>query len=250
MIELPRALARRFRAVLRHSLVAEGPRHTWSLLLARADGEGLSLQAQQGDLALHYGHPGIAGEGAIAFRSDLLAQFEGRNADTVVLEQVAFGKGKASWTEAGVSRTIEFETVTPDSVPALPALPNHCSPMPGHLLPALADAAQTAAREGTRFALSRVLIRGKAGQVVGTDGKQLLVQGGFVFPWAEDVLVPRVPAFGSRELSGEESIEVGRTASHVAVRTGPWTLLLAIDQTSRYPDVNQVSLQRLHHLGG
>jgi hypothetical protein len=90
------------------------------------------------------------------------------------------------------------------------------------------------------YSLTQVQVRGKAGQVVATDGKQLLVQGGFPFPWSEDVLVPRVPAFGLRELAGESPVEVGRTASHVAVRAGSWTFLLPIDTTSRYPDINQV----------
>jgi len=240
LIEVPRALARRFRAVLRQSHLVEGPRGPWPQLLARADREGLTLQARQGDQALRFSQPGGTGEGSIVFRSDLLAQFEGRNADPVVLEQVAFGKGRASWTQAGVSRTIEFETATPDSVPEFPALPTQFSPMPTNLLQTLAQAALTTARDSARYSLIRVQLRGKACQVVATDGKQLLVQGGFPFPWSEDVLVPRVPAFGLRELAGESPVEVGRTASHVAVRAGGWTFLLLIDTTSRYPDINQV----------
>jgi hypothetical protein len=58
LIEVPQALARRFRAVLRQSLMAEGPRGLWPLLLARADCEGLTLQARQGDQALRYSQPG------------------------------------------------------------------------------------------------------------------------------------------------------------------------------------------------
>src|SRR5260370_42156325 len=96
LIELPRALARRFRAVLRQSLLAEGPRGPWPLLVARANREGLTLQAQQGDLALRYSQQEVTGEDSIAFRGELLAQFEGRNADPVLLEQGAFGKGRAS----------------------------------------------------------------------------------------------------------------------------------------------------------
>jgi hypothetical protein len=240
VIEMPRDLARRFRAVLRGSLLAEGPRASWPLLVVRAGPEGLTLQARQADSALLYSQPGAAGEGAIAFRSDLLAQVEGRRADPVVLEQVTFGKGRACWTDAGVSRTVEFETVTTDSVSAFPALPKQFTPMPAGLLTALAEAARTTPRDNSRYALTRIQIRGKAGQMAATDGKQLLVQSGFTFPWAEDVLVPRVPAVGSRELAGEETVQVGRTASHVAVRAGGWTFLLPIDASSRYPDVNQV----------
>jgi hypothetical protein len=104
----------------------------------------------------------------------------------------------------------------------------------------LSDRIAPSPNNGGRLALLRVQLRGKAGQVVATDGKQLLIQRGFAFPWSEDVLVPRVPVFGSKELAGEKNIEVGRTTSHVAVQTGDWTFLLAIDTDSRYPDVNGV----------
>ena len=57
---------------------------------------------------------------------------------------------------------------------------------------------RTAARESTRYGLSLVQLRGRAGEVVATDGRCLLVQGGFPLPWPEDVLVPRVAAFGMR----------------------------------------------------
>ena len=54
MIEIPRALARQFRAVLRRSLLDQDPRGPWPLILCRAGEGGLVLQACQGDLALRY----------------------------------------------------------------------------------------------------------------------------------------------------------------------------------------------------
>jgi hypothetical protein len=50
--------------------------------------------------------------------------------------------------------------------------------------------------------------------------------------------VPRVAAFGSRELAGP--VSVGRTKTHVAVRAGPWTVLLSIDSSGRYPHAEDV----------
>jgi hypothetical protein len=49
-----------------------------------------------------------------------------------------------------------------------------------------------------------------------------------------------VAAFGCRELAGAGSVSVGRTKTHVAVRVGPWTLLLNIDATGRYPNAEDV----------
>jgi hypothetical protein len=88
--------------------------------------------------------------------------------------------------------------------------------------------------------LLRVQLRGKNDSVVGTDGKQLFVQSGFTLPWDDNVLVPRVAAFGCRELAGAGPVGVGRTKTHVAIRAGPWTVLLSIDTTGRYPNAEDV----------
>jgi hypothetical protein len=240
LIELPRALARQFRAVLRHSVMADAPRGPWPLVLCRAGEEGLTLHARNHDLAVRFHQPGRRPPDAIAFRASLLAEFEGRPDTPVALEQVAFGKGRAGWDEGGVPRSLEFDTVTPDSVPPLPGRPKKLAPVPDEFLAALAEAARTAGRESARLAVSRVLLRGKAAQVVATDGRQLLVQGGYPLPWPDDVLVPRVPAFGCRELEGALPVRLGRSESHVAVLAGPWAFLLAVDTASRYPAVDTV----------
>jgi hypothetical protein len=240
VIVLPRALARQFRAVLRRSFVDLEPRGPWPLLLCRAGKEGLVLQACHGDLAVRYQLEGPRPPEAISFRASVLAEFEGRRDDPVELEQVAFGKGRARWTDGSVPRVIDLETVVPDSVPSFPPLPRQLTPMPLEFLQALDQAARTTARESVRYALSRLQLRGKAGEIVATDGRQLLVQGGFTLPWPDTILVPRVPAFGAREVAGAGAVAAGRTKGHVAVRVGPWTFLLAIDAQSRFPNVEDV----------
>jgi hypothetical protein len=240
LIELSRALARAFRAVLRHSLLADAPRGPWPPVLCRAGEGGLTLQARHGDLAVRHHQPGKRPPDAVAFRAGLLAEFEDRADAPVALEQAAVGKGRASWDEGGVPRSLEFDTVTPDSVPPFPGRPKKLVPMPDDFLAALAEAARTAAHDSARVAASRVLLRGRAGEVVATDGRQLLVQGGFPLPWQDDVLVPRVAAFGCRELDGAPPVRLGRSEGHVAVLAGPWAFLLAVDTASRYPAVDAV----------
>ena len=95
MIELPRALARQFRAVLRQSLMADAPRGPWPLVLCRAGEEGLTLHARNEDLAVRFHQAGKHPPDAIAFRANLLAEFEGRADTPATLEQVASGKGRA-----------------------------------------------------------------------------------------------------------------------------------------------------------
>src|SRR5262249_33491650 len=58
MLEIPRSLARQFRAVLRRALAAQESRGAWPLVLCQADGHGLTLQARQGDVAIRYHLPG------------------------------------------------------------------------------------------------------------------------------------------------------------------------------------------------
>jgi hypothetical protein len=210
------------------------------LLHGSAGPDGLLLHASQGDLAIGYHLPGDRLPATLAFRATVLADLEGPEDTSVILEASGPGQGQARWEEKDQPRTLEFETVAPDSVPPLPAMPRRFARCASTLLRALDEAARTTARESGRRGLTRLLLRGQAGEIVATDGRQLLVQSGFSFPWPGDVLVPRVPAFGDRGLAQQGAVSVGRTRTHVAVRIGPWTILLAIDTASRFPDVHAV----------
>jgi hypothetical protein len=139
-----------------------------------------------------------------------------------------------------VPRSAGFTPPGPDPVPCPDVKVNDLAPMPDGFLQALDDACRAAARESVRFALSRVQLRGQAGQVAASDGKQLLVQGGFAFPFAEDLLVPALPAFGARELAGAAPARLGRAGGRVVVQAGPWSFELAVDATGRFPDVQGV----------
>jgi hypothetical protein len=90
------------------------------------------------------------------------------------------------------------------------------------------------------MALTRVQFAGKSGEVVGTDGRQLLVQSGFELPWQESLLLPALPVYHAPELHESEELRVGRTDSHVSLVSGPWTVLLAIDDKGRFPDYRAV----------
>src|SRR5262249_1597614 len=119
-----------------------------------------------------------------------------------------------------------------------PAPGRWSGPVPG-LLAALREAARSAARGLSRPALASVLLRGEGGQVIGTDGRQLLVQSGFDLPWEGDVLVPALPAFGLRELGGQQA-RVGRSGGAVLVEAGPWSLALKAEDARGYPDISKV----------
>jgi hypothetical protein len=237
VIELPRSLARRFRAVLRRSLQDTEQRNAWPLLLCHADERGLTLEAVCPDFALRYQQPGAWPPETLVFRSSVLAGIEGRNDSPAHLERVDPKAGRARFEEAGEPRCVEFDLVTADSASPFPPVPKKLASMPSEFLTAFAEAARSCANSSGRLALSRVQLRGQKGEVIGTDGRQLLIQRGFPMPWKEDVLVPRLTALGGREVEAENEVGVGRTDKHVFVRTGPWTFALTIDAASRYPDV-------------
>jgi hypothetical protein len=113
------------------------------------------------------------------------------------------------------------------------------SPGPG-LLRALADAAQTAAPQETARAVHRVLLCGSTGQVIATDGRQLLIQGGFTFPFKDEVLIPGVGVWGSKELPHDEEVLLGLGKESLTVSLGPWTLVLRVEPRGRFPPAESI----------
>ena len=134
---------------------------------------------------------------------------------------------------------VEYELANTDTATDLPELPGNFKQNEAGLLKALDDAMNIVSTTAIRYATDKVQLRGKAGEIAATDGGQLLWQSGFQFPWTEDVLVPRIKVFGCTELFGE-SVAIGKTATHVCVRSGSWTIFLPIDKEGRFPKVENV----------
>ncbi len=239
MIAIPRALARRYRAILRRSLMDRASRGSWPIIRCRAGPDGLFLECQQGDLALRYHAAGEQPADVLAFRASLLGELEGRDDSLVQLEVLEPGQGIARWTDGGVPRAMEFEAVSPGDFAEMPLLPEPMASMPDDLLSALAEAVRSTGEPG-RYGLARVQFRGRSGEVAATDGRQLFIQRGFPFPWKADVLVPRVQAFAGRELAGAAPVRIGKSDTHVVLTAGPWTFWLGVDKESRFPDVRAV----------
>jgi hypothetical protein len=161
--------------VLRRSLQEQEARRSWPLLLCKADGNGLTLQCVQADMGLRFQQTGARPPDVIAFHAQALAEFEGRTDTPVVLENMAASKSRARWDDGGVPRELHLEAVAADKVPPFPEVPAQYVPMPAAFLTALDEASRTAGREsGGRFGLTRIQLRGKRGDVVATDGRQLL----------------------------------------------------------------------------
>jgi hypothetical protein len=232
MIALPCRVARLFLALLKRTPVAR-PRDAPPFVSLCQNEDCLSLTAWRGDVGLRWHRPGNFDPAAVAFTADHLAAFAG-TAD-VTVTTIGPGRATAVWADRGGEQTRPLPTVEADRIAPLPDPVGRTATLPVSFLAAFGEAVRTAARDGGRFALTRGQLRGKAGQLVATDGKQMLVWGGFALPFNDDVLVPAVPAVATREIVGEGAIGIGRSGNHVLVTTGPWAFALAVDRSGRFP---------------
>lgn len=240
MIEIPRGALKEFRSVLRKSVLAADPRGPCPLVLCQSGNRGLRVSCEQGGIGLRLIVPKKLPAAAVCFPASLLAEFEGNGEEVVQVEQTAPFKGRAAWKDPGGDRVLEFDTADPSSLrPRFPEPAGLIEASPG-FVEALAESARTASRGSATRSISNVLLRGRDGAVIGTDGRQLLVQMGFALPWKEDVLVPALPAFGCKELAGVRPVRMGRSPPLVTVELGPWALTLTTEGATRYPDIDRV----------
>jgi hypothetical protein len=204
------------------------------------------LCADAGGLTIRSGHNGIVlclhadepvGAEEIVVPARALDELEGRDQSTIELEKTGSSIVLARWTDHGVTRVTEFEVPEIESA-GIPELPARSASNDRGLLKALDDAMQIVSNLPVKFATDRLQLRGH-GDIVATDGGQLLWQSGFLFPWSGDVLVPHVKLFGCSEFFNE-SVSIGKTDTSVCVRSGPWSVFLPIDKEGRFPKVENV----------
>jgi hypothetical protein len=239
-MQLSRLLVRQFRAIVRKATPVGDGKALWSPVAFASGKEGTSLHVQSSDVAVTYHQPGAAAEERFSLPLEALAQFEGNKDDVVLLKKVKSGVVQATWTDNGVPQLREFSVEARSKTQPAPEPPVKFTNVDRRFLQAMHDAAYTVGRDHSRFAVMRIQLGGQAGEVAATDGHQVLVHSGLTLPWKEELLVPAIGAFGSRELPDDAKVEVGKTATHVGVRAGPWTFLLRIDAIGRFPPVHEV----------
>ena len=221
MITITRRQARRLRAVFRRSSLGIVHRGSIPPIVFQADGAQLRAQYRYAGLAVeHTLDAETSNSGSIALPLDALADIEGRDDSPVVLEAIAPDKTIVRWADHGVPQTREYTVVVLDALAAFPESPRSWSDAPAGLLDALAEATITCCDDSTRYALNSILLRASTGEIVATDGHQILIQGGFSFPFTGDVLVKRSPVFANKALSREQPVSVGKTDTHVVLRAG------------------------------
>jgi hypothetical protein len=240
LIQITRSLARQLRAVFRQSIPLGANRNNslWANLQAGPD--GLEVIFQCDSVAVIYRQAIPCAPHACRFPLDALKDIESRRDDLVQLEATDGGQVRAQWSDDGIPQTRMYAVAKGTESAPLPPMPAQFVVIGPGFLKALDDARQTVAKEAIRYALNRIQLRGETGDIIATDGKQLLKQSGFQFPWKEDVLVPALAVFGGKELVHDDTVTIGKTPGHLVIRSGPWTFFLGIDTTSRYPKADLV----------
>ena len=240
MIELSRREAGRFRALARRCIVGR-PRGPSPPVILRQDSIVLTLSIELGEVVLRLRLPsGSDKDVALMGPLALLDAVAGKDPTACRIEVDDSGRIRARWTDRGQSREAVFDSAITEERPALSDTRLRLGPVDASFLTALHECGRTTAREGVRYAFSRLQLKGKEGKVLATDGRQLLVWNGFELPFADSVLVPAIPAFGSRELATQESVRVGRSSGRILVEAGSWTVGLRIDVDAKFPDTESL----------
>jgi hypothetical protein len=240
MITLTRREARHLRAVFRRSTLGVSHRGALPPLVFHSDAARLKARIWYCGLAVESIVPNrnnaYTGE-TIALPLDALADVEGRDESLVVLEALGDDRTRVRWDDRHVPQSREYAVSAIDV--KFPEPPASFTTMPPGLLDALAEASATAVESSPRYALNCVQLKGATGALVATDGRQMLLQNGFHFPWSDDVLVKGMPLFACKELPRDQTVSVGKTDTHVVFRVAHWTLFCPL-QEGRYPCVDRV----------
>ena len=235
MVTLTRLVARQLRAVL--GKLPNKPTY----ISLQAGGEGLRVLGQGQTVAVEYHELGACSPCSLAVSISLLKEIEGSKPQPVTLTPTTDNRVTATWLDGQVPCSLTVDTREPtDQDPTFPTPPTTWLDNDPSLLRALADATQTSDPSSSRYALGCLQLCGKTGVIAATDGRQLLKQSGFRFPFEDEVLILGTKLFACKELSHGDSVQVGRTADHVIFRTGRWTLYLAIQKAGRFPRIDDI----------
>jgi len=235
LVTITRRLAHQLRAVMRRTLGARGTGPAVCLLTGP---DGLRARARSTDAAVEYHDPDTVGTGETLWLPfQFLADCEGKKDDPVPIERTGKGRVTAQWRDGSVPQIVQYTIDKPTHADEFPQPPDNFAENPPGLLASLTAAADTCDPDSVRYSLGCIQLRGEHGTVVATDGRQLLIQNGFQFPWTGDLLVPRSKVFASAELPHNQPVRVGKTETWVAIGVAPWTIYLAINKDGRFPDV-------------
>ncbi len=197
----------------------------------------LSVKARSADIAVEHRLPTAAADETLWLPFEFLDDCSGKRDEPVRIEATGKGRVTVQWRDGSVPQIVQYDSTVPPDADKFPSPPETFTENPPGLLKALDDARDTTDPAPTRFAMDCVQWCGATGSLAASDGRHLLVQSGYQFPWQEDLLVPGSRVFGSPELPQDAPVRVGKTGNWVAIAVEQWTIYLAVNVDGRFPDV-------------
>jgi len=237
MIQISRMLARQLRSVFRK--LASREKASFAKVSLVTGPDGLRVCLHQTDILAEYHQAGEFSAAQIILPLQAFADFEGRSDTAVTLETVDANNARAQWEDAGVPQVTAYRVQDQTKLPAFPSSPASMLPIEPAILNVLAEASLSASSDNLRYATNNVQLRGSAGTIIATNGHQLL-QTKFRLPWKDDVLIPASNIYGAKDLLHDGPVSIGKTDTHVAIQTGPWTLYLPIEKEGRFPKTDGI----------
>jgi hypothetical protein len=236
LIPITQKLVKTLRSVFRVALGLSA-QSNGTPLHVKTGPDGLVVSAAMFGLGIRYRLDGSFPEHEFWLPFEFLKETEGNRNDAVLLDPISDGVN-VHWVVDSVPQTRTFIIENAPDAITLPEV-DFTDNAP-ELLVALKEAAQTCDHSSTRYALSCIQLRGEAGEVVATDGHQLLVEGGFQFPWDDNVLIPGSKLLTHREFRTGDSVKISRAEDVVVLNVGPWTAWMSIEKERRFPEIDQV----------
>lgn len=161
MIVIPRGLCRAFPALAR-KCVSGRPRGPAPVVSFEAKGGTLSVWAKTDDAVLVYAAPTSGSDETLVIPMAVLEVVAGSVGEPVELCAGPKLKGEARFADRGVPKVHPFDAVLPGKQHRLPDPSDDWHTVPVEFLAALYECGRTTAKDATRFALTRVQIKGKA----------------------------------------------------------------------------------------
>jgi hypothetical protein len=237
MLNIPQAVVRDCYGVFRRVMTKSTAARALASVHLVSGRDGIRLRFMQPDIGIEYHHPAPTKAASMTLPMNALADCEKNGKGTVQLQALPNGHAEVCWDQTGIPQVRNYPKRESPTTP-FPAWPKRDSTNDASLLQALEVAMQIPTGDSGRLALNCIQLRGGKGDVVATDGRQLLIQGGFQFAWKDALLVMRTPVFTARELPQGEVVRVAKSEKDVLVRIGSWTIALRIDSMARFPNVD------------
>jgi hypothetical protein len=237
MLIINRQSLQLFRTLARRAGVKPLSKDQSPLIVIQSDPRGSRIITATQDIRLEFAWQQTTAEACSwPLAWDLLEECAAKQPDSVTLAPDGTKLVQAQWSQRGIPQRQNFEISPELKLPArlrdlnYPTNPTSWTVMEAGFWSALADAVPCADQEATRYALGCLQLRGKTGDMNATDGRHVLQQGGFSFPWADEVLVPANKVLGSKEIACESPLQIARTDDWFAVKLGAWTIWVRIDK--------------------